>query len=158
MAGSLVGSSLTVLGHRSPSQAHVMKWWPCDFDLLKHNGAYEAHVHLHPVRNRFRAHGDAGPLLLSDLESQAKFKNGPLYRDYFRHQAITRMLVLYVPISANSHFSLGVARDGRDFSGEDRNLFACLHPHLFTAASGTSRGTSPNFGRTAALPRPTAPT
>jgi len=117
MAGSLVGSSLTVLGHRSPSQAHVMKWWPCDFDLLKHNGAYEAHVHLHPVRNRFRAHGDAGPLLLSDLESQAKFKNGPLYRDYFRHQAITRMLVLYVPISANSHFSLGVARDGRDFLG-----------------------------------------
>jgi len=110
-----------------------MMWWPCEFDLLKHNEGYEAHVHLHPVRNRFRAHGDTGPLLLSDLETSAKFKGGPLYRDYFRHQEITRMMVLYVPISANSHFSLGVARDGRDFSGEDRNLFACLHPHLFAA-------------------------
>lgn len=133
LAGSLVDSGVTVLGHRAPSQAHAMKWWPRDFDLLKHNDAYEAHVHLHPVRGHFRKTGASGPLLLSDLEPLIKFKNGPLYHDYFRHQSITRMLVLYVPISANSHFSLGVGRDGRDFSGEDRNLFACLHPHLFAA-------------------------
>ncbi|MBC7368601.1 MAG: helix-turn-helix transcriptional regulator [Undibacterium sp.] len=133
LAGSLVDSGVTVLGHRSPSQAHAMKWWPCDFDLLKHDDAYEAHVHLHPVRSHFRKTGASGPLLLSDLEPSVKFKNGPLYHDYFRHQSITRMMVLYVPISAGSHFSLGVGRDGRDFSGEDRNLFACLHPHLFAA-------------------------
>ncbi len=133
MAGTLLSSNMTVIGHRASDQRHAMQWWPQALDLRAHDKAYEAHVHTHPIRNRYRESKEPGPYSISDVENLATFKAGPLYRDYFRHYGVTRMMAVYVPLTPDSHVSLGVSRDGRDFSDDERLALALFQPHLLAA-------------------------
>lgn len=131
--GGLLASELTVVGHRKPDQTHAIQSWPKTLDVARHNAAYEHHVAAHPVRNRFQATRDPGPHLLSDSVTLSAFKQTGLYCDYFRHFGITRLMAIYAPLDDGAHFSIGVSRNGRDFSDEERLLLALGQPHLIAA-------------------------
>lgn len=133
LATRLLRSTLTVVGRRSPEQTHAIRWWPRSLPLPRHDDAYESLVHLHPVRNAFRNSGEAGAYRLSDHQHLGDFRASGLYVDYFRHFEVTRLAAIYVPIAAGSHVSLGVSRDGGDFTDEEIALLSFLQPHLEAA-------------------------
>ena len=130
MASKFVGSEMTVWGHRTPEQAHQIRWHPQKLDLPKLDESYESLVHEHPVREHFRATGETGPIRLSDHVSLPKFKSSGLYRDYFRHFGVTRLAAVYVPLGNNAHVSLGVSRGGADFSERELSVLAEFRPLL----------------------------
>lgn len=149
LVGKVLRSRLTVMGYRNREGIHQTLAEANEVNIARLEPVYESLVHEHPVRNRFRLTGAPGPHLMSDAISLGGFKSTGLYHDYFRHFGVTRLAAIYVPLAAREYVSLGVSRDGADFSDEERLLLGMVQPHL--ARSATRRW--PSVWRRPLVPR-----
>lgn len=74
-----------------------------------------------------------GAVRMSDVISRRRFRELPVYRDYFRLGRIEHFLDLGLPERAARQRSLILfrARGDADFSDRDRTLLEMLRPHLY---------------------------
>jgi DNA-binding CsgD family transcriptional regulator len=84
------------------------------------------------VQYRIREH-DLGAVRLSDLIPRLRFRELPVYREYFRSLGIDQMLDLGLPDRSLRQRSLILfrAEGDRDFSERDRAVLELLRPHLY---------------------------
>jgi len=83
------------------------------------------------VQHRLRT-GDLAAVRLSDLVDRRRYRELPIYRDYYAPARIEHMLDLGLPPGHGWHRSLLFYRrkGERDFSDRDRAVLEALRPHL----------------------------
>lgn len=84
------------------------------------------------VEHRTRTH-DLRALRMSDVVSRRRFRELPVYRDYFRHWGIEHLLDVGLPGEPPCGRSLVLfrAEDTVDFTERDRTVLESLRPHLY---------------------------
>jgi len=75
----------------------------------------------HPLV-RYHAHGGAGAHRISDSIAFARFREGPLYADYYRRIGIDHAMALPLYLDDRTLVSFVLNRHRRDFSDRDRDV------------------------------------
>lgn len=77
--------------------------------------------------------GDLGAVTMTDLVGRRRYRELPIYREYFRPAGIDHMLDLGLPATFGRHrsFILFQAQAEGDFCERDRAVLERLRPHLY---------------------------
>jgi DNA-binding CsgD family transcriptional regulator len=92
----------------------------------------EARVADHPVVSRMLRTGDGRAARVSDVISQRRFEQLPIYRDRFRAPGLRYQLIAGIAFTPPLPSGLGFARVGSDFGERERVLLELLRLPLAT--------------------------
>lgn len=92
----------------------------------------EARVAGHPVVSRMLQTGDGRATRVSDVISQRRFEQLPIYRDRFRPTGLRYQLLAGIALTPPLPSGIGVARVGSDFGERERILLELLRRPLVT--------------------------
>ncbi|HET7568948.1 MAG TPA: LuxR C-terminal-related transcriptional regulator [Gaiellaceae bacterium] len=97
----------------------------------------EARVAGHPVVSRMLRTGDGRAARVSDVVSQRRFEQLPIYRDRFRPTGLRYQLLTGIALTPPLPSGIGVARVGSDFGERERVLLELLRRPLATVFRNT---------------------
>lgn len=86
------------------------------------------------------ATGDLGAVRISDLIEPRRYRETPIYREYFLPVRMERIIDLGLPAASGRHRSIVLFREtgARDFSERDRAVLELLRPHLLAFEAGAT--------------------
>lgn len=95
-------------------------------------GAFQAHLHEHPVIRHFGRTHDGRPWAVSDFAERAEFRATAFYREVFAPLGVEDQISFVLP---DPDILVGIACNGRwrAFSGRHRTLLNLMRPHLVRA-------------------------
>jgi DNA-binding CsgD family transcriptional regulator len=131
---TLVGCDTCSYNEVNPGRQRVVaQTAPHGFALPGMVAAFQEHMGQHPLIGHHWATHDGRAVKITDFLSLRRFRQLPLYRDFYRLAGVDRQLAVTVPGRPGAMIGLAVGRAGRDFSERDRAALDFLRPHLIRA-------------------------
>ncbi len=99
-------------------------------DIPAYLGAFQRHVHEHPVIRHYQATGDTSALAISDLASAREFERLGLYREFYRPLGVRDQLAVGLRLAGRTVVGVACSRSRRGFRREERLKLDLLAPHV----------------------------
>ncbi|OGQ09974.1 MAG: hypothetical protein A2026_19495 [Deltaproteobacteria bacterium RBG_19FT_COMBO_46_12] len=91
---------------------------------------FNLHLHEHPLITHSASPNTSRSLRISDFLSRQQFHRLALYNEYYRPMGVEYQLGTTISISERHILGIGLDRDRRDFSENERLCLDLLRPHL----------------------------
>lgn len=102
-----------------------------DLNLEEVCSGFENNVARHPAIIACKKKRGFHTYRLSDLVTDRQFLDTPLYKEFYRHFPVKKLIVTYMAYAPNREVVTALTREGgRDFSERDCNLVRALNPHI----------------------------
>ncbi len=92
--------------------------------------AFDRHFHEHPLVRDHGRNAAAVTRRISDLLPAARFRETPLFNDYYREIGIDHTMAAPIHVHRQFLVSFVFNRSGRDFSDRERARLEVVRPHL----------------------------
>lgn len=90
---------------------------------------WEAYMLEMPVLAHYVRTGDGSALRITDFMAQRRFRDTGVYAEHYRPKDLEYVLATWVP-SPQLAIGIGVGRDSRDYTDDERTALELLRPHL----------------------------
>ena len=120
------------------------KYWATPPGALRGatGNAWRRLLQQHPVLAFHRETKDGQAVKVSDLVPRAQFQRTALYQEHYRRLNVDRMMGISFIEQSSPTILIGLLRQGRDFSEDERVLLNLLRPHLVQANENARAVTS----------------
>lgn len=95
--------------------------------------SWREHMHEQPVVAYFLKHRDRRPRAISDFLSQRQMHDLGMYSEVFRYLDTEDALCLALDIHGSAFIGMGIGRDRRGFTDQERLALDLLRPHIAQA-------------------------
>jgi DNA-binding CsgD family transcriptional regulator len=102
-------------------------------EVARRTWALERHIDQHPLENFFHQTGSPEPVRISDFLSRKKFHDLALYQEFYKSLGVEYQISAFLRPMDKFRIGVGVQRQQKDFSERDKEVIACLTPHIFQA-------------------------
>lgn len=127
---SVVRSDLTAYCEIDPRQGTSENWLDRpEVDTPDAQRIWAEHMLEMPVVAHYVATGDGRALRITDFVSQGQFRQTGVYAEHYRPKRVQYVLATMVP-SPGPAIGIGLHRDAKDFTDDERLLLGLLRPHL----------------------------
>jgi hypothetical protein len=108
-------------------------------EVARRTWALEKYIDQHPLENFFKTTGSSEPVRISDFLSRKKFHDLPLYQEFYKSLGVEYQISAFLRQIDKFRIGIGVQRQLKDFTGRDKEVIACLAPHIFQAYKKVAR-------------------